>query len=130
MLSPDASPATLKRGVITPLRAILNHAYRQGWCDPPLFEVPRETEGRTVYLLPHEASSLLAAAGPSLRLLIELVLGCGPRMSEALELDWRDVDLQGARAMFWRTKGGKPRRAVLPPGLVATLANLSIARGK
>lgn len=129
MLVPDASPATLKRGVITPLRAILNHAYRQGWCDPPLFEVPREADGRTVYLLPHEASSLLAAAGPSLRLLIELVLGCGPRMSEALEADWRDVDLQGGRIIFWRTKGGKPRRAVLPPGLVATLANLDYREG-
>lgn len=129
MLVPDASPATLKRGVITPLRAILNHAYKQGWCDPPLFEVPKEREGRTNYLLPHEASALLAAAGPSMRLLIELVLGCGPRMSEALELDWRDVDLQGARAMFWRTKGGKPRRAVLPPGLVATLANLDYREG-
>ena len=130
MLSPDASPATLKRGVITPLRAILNHAYKQGWCDPPRFEVPRDGEGRTVYLLPHEASALLAGAGPSMRVLIQLILGCGPRMSEALELDWRDVDLQGARAMFWRTKGGKPRRAVLPPGLVATLANLSYREGR
>ena len=65
-----------------------------------------------------------------MRLLIELVLGCGPRMSESLELDWRDVDLQGARAMFWRTKGGKPRRAALPPGLVATLANLPYRDGE
>lgn len=130
MLSPEASPATLKRGVITPLRAILNHAYKQGWCDPPLFEVPKEAPGRTHYLLPHEASALVAAAGPSMRLLIELILGCGPRMSEALELDWRDVDLQGARAMFWRTKGGKPRRAVLPPGLVASLANLPYRDGR
>lgn len=130
MLSPDASPATLKRGVITPLRAILNHAYKQGWCDPPLFEIPKEREGRTNFLLPHEASALRQAAGPSLRLLIDLVLGCGPRMSEALELDWRDVDLQGGRAVFWRTKGGKPRRAVLPPGLVATLANLDYREGR
>jgi integrase len=130
MLSPEASPATVKRGVITPLRAILNHAYRQDWCDPPRFEVPREGEGRTVYLLPHEASALREAAGPSMRVLIELILGCGPRMSEALELDWRDVDLQGARAMFWRTKGGKPRRAALPPGLVATLANLPYRDGR
>ena len=64
------------------------------------------------------------AAGPALRVLVEFILGCGARMSEALELDWRDVDLQGGCATFWRTKGGRPRRATLPPGLVVTLANL------
>ena len=125
MLIPGASQATLKRGVITPMRAVLTHAFKQGWCDPPLFEVPKEQEGRTNYLLPHEASQLSAAAEPAMRLWIEFTLGCGARMSEALELDWRDVDLQGARVTFWRTKTGKKRRATLPPGLVAALANLS-----
>jgi integrase len=108
LLAPDTSPATLKRSIVTPLRAVMNHAFRQGWCDPPIFEIPRE---RTLYVLPSEAERLIAAANPALAVLIRFILGTGARMSEALELDWRDVDLQGARAIFWKTKNGKPRKS-------------------
>src|SRR5215472_2613870 len=52
VLRPDASPATVSRGIIVPLRAILRHAHRRGWCDAPAFEIPRLPEGRTRYLLP------------------------------------------------------------------------------
>ena len=45
-------------------------------------------------------------------------------MSEALELEWRDVDLTGARAILWRTKGGRRRNATLPPAVIAALAVL------
>lgn len=129
ILPPDAAPATKKRGIITPLRAVLNLAHKEGWCDPPHFVIPKEAEGRTNYLLPEDALLLVAACGPSMRVLVELVLGTGARMAEALELDWRDVDLVGARASFWRTKGGKPRHAYLPSGLVALLANLPHRKG-
>ena len=129
ILPPDAAPATKKRGIITPLRAVLNLAHKEGWCDPPHFVIPKEREGRTNYLLPEDAVLLLAACGHSMRMLVELVLGTGARMAEALELDWRDLDLVGARASFWRTKGGKPRHAHLPPGLVAALANLPYRKG-
>jgi integrase len=129
ILPSDAAPATKKRGIITPLRAVLNLAHKEGWCDPPHFVIPKEREGRTNYLLPVDAVPLLASCGHSMRMLVELVLGTGARMAEALELDWRDVDLVGARASFWRTKGGKPRHAYLPPGLVAALANLPHRKG-
>lgn len=129
MLAPSAAPATLKRSIITPLRAVLRHAYRQGWCEPPVFEIPRESKGRTNYLLPSEAVRLVAAASPALRVLLEFILGTGARMSEALELDWRDVDLAGARAIFWVTKNGKPRNAHLPPRIVALLTNLRHREG-
>lgn len=129
MLAPRAAPATLKRSITTPLRAALRHAYRQGWCDPPVFEIPRESKGRTNYLLPSQAARLVAAANPALRVLPEFILGTGARMSEALELDWRDVDLAGARAIFWVTKSGKRRNAHLPPRIVGLLANLPHREG-
>jgi integrase len=50
-------------------------------------------------------------------------------MSEAIELDWRDLDLQGNRAIFWRTKTGKRRIVVLPPRAVADLATLPHREG-
>jgi integrase len=56
--------------------------------------------------------------------LLVLLLGTGARMSEAIELDWRDVDLAGARVIFWRTKGGPRRVAMLQPRVIAALAAL------
>jgi integrase len=129
MLAGNPAPATIVRNVIVPLRAVLLHAHRLGWCDAPAFEISRAPEGRTRYLFPSEASRLLEAAAPHIRVLLTILLGTGARMSEALELEWRDVDLQGARAIFWRTKGGKRRVASLPPSVVIALAALPHRQG-
>ena len=131
ILSPTASPATIRRGVVTPIRAVLLHAQRRGWCEAPSFEIPRESEGRTRYLLPDEAERLLAAAAPHIRVLLTVLLGTGMRMAEALELDWRDVDLVGARAILWpdQTKPRRRRDVILPPRVVACLANLDHRNG-
>ena len=58
-----------------PIRAVLLRAYRRGWCDRPSFEIPRENEGRTRYLLPDEAERLIAAAAPHLQTSLILLLG-------------------------------------------------------
>jgi integrase len=122
MLAPDAAPATIRRGVIVPLRAVVLHAHRLGWCDAPHFQIPREPQGRTRYLLPTEAERLILAAAAHLKPLLIFLLCTGARMSEALELEWRDVDLVGGRAIFWRTKGGRRRVASLPGRAVGALA--------
>jgi integrase len=126
VLAPDASPATIRRGIITPLRAVMVHAAKRKWCDRPEFDVPRETEGRTRYLLPDGAELLIAAAAPHIRTVVILGLGTGMRMSEMLALDWQDVDLAGGRAILWpdQTKARKRRNVTLVPRVVATLANL------
>lgn len=129
MLQPDHAPGTYMRGVVMPMRAILRHAHELGWCDPPRFVVPRENQGRTRYLLPDETERLIAAAAPHLNPLLTFLIGTGARMAEATELDWADVDLAGARAIFWRTKSGKRRNAYLPPRVVAALANLPHREG-
>ncbi len=113
LLATEASPATVRRGIIVPLRAVLRHANRMGWCDVPAFEIPRQPSGRTRYLLPAEADRLVEAAAPHLKPLLIFLLCTGARMSEALELEWRDVDLIGRRAIFWRTKNGQRRVATL-----------------
>lgn len=124
LLRPDATAATYARSIVVPLRAILRHAYRLGWCDPPVFELPRRTAGRTRYLLPAEAERLIAAAAPHLQPLLLFLISTGARLSEAIELDWRDIDLVGSRAIFWKTKNGTRRVAHLPPRVVAALARL------
>jgi integrase len=129
ILKPDASPATVLRGVIMPIRVVLRHAHRRGWCDAPILEVPKQPAGRTRFLLPRDAEKLIAVAAPHVRPLLILLLCTGARMSEALELEWRDVDLAGARVIFWRTKGGQRRVAMLPPRAVAALASLPEREG-
>lgn len=131
-LRPNPSPATIRAEIITPIRAVLNHAHRRGWCDPPHFEIPQPTAGRTLYLLPAEAQRLTAAAARHIKPLLIFLLCTGARMSEALMLDWRDVDLQAPRVIFqaWTTKGRRRRRvASLSPAAVAAIASLPHREG-
>jgi hypothetical protein len=52
LLRPGAAPATVRRNLIVPLRAILTFASRRQWCPPPVFDIPRVPKGRTLFLLP------------------------------------------------------------------------------
>jgi integrase len=126
VLRPGASNATYMRQILTPLRALLRYAARRGWCDMPLFESVPTAAGRTRFLLPDEAERLIAAAAPHLQPLLIFLLCTGARLSEALGLEWRDVDLQGARAIFWadQTKSGRRRVARLLPRCVLSLAGV------
>lgn len=63
-------------------------------------------------------------AAAHLRPLLVFLLATGARLSEALELDWQQLDLQHARALFLVTKNGKQRYAHLPPAAVAALAGM------
>ncbi len=130
MLRPDASPATKLRNVITPLRAILEHAAFRGWCDRPAFEVPRQPRPRVAFLTPAQATTLIDAAAPHLRPLLVFLLGTAARLSEALELDWSDVDLVAARVTFRETKSDIERWVDLPPVARAALAALPGREGR
>jgi integrase len=81
--------------------------------------------------LPYASRSrLIAAATGHLKPLLIFLLGTGARVSEALLLDWQDVDLAGGRAIFWQTKSGKRRVAELPPRVIAALAELPHREGR
>jgi integrase len=124
-LRPDAKPATRLRNVIAPVRAVLQHAARRRWCDPVLIEAPTVQARRTPCLLPAQFEALHAAMRTHKALLTWLVCtGC--RRGETQALDWRDVDLTGARARLWAdtTKAGRSRVVDLPPAAVAALASL------
>jgi integrase len=130
MMRPGHAPGTYVRAVVMPLRAIMHHAHKLGWCDVPHFVVPRENQGRTLFMLPSEAERLIYVAAPHLRPLLLFLLCTGARMSEALELEWQDVDLVAGRAIFWRTKTGRRRVAALPPRVIAALTNLPQRDGR
>lgn len=124
-----AAPSTKVRSVITPLNAILTHAAKRGWCDRPAFDRPRQPKGRTSWMTPTQAQSLLLHCADHLRPLLVFLLGTGARMSEGLYLDWRDVDLRRSVAILRDTKNGKDRPASMPSGVVAALSALKHREG-
>ncbi len=121
ILSKDAKASTKIRAIYTPLAAILKHGAIRKMCPPPLFERPTVKSTRKLFLLPEQATALVDAGAPHLRPLFTFLIGTGVRMSEALELDWKDVDLHGARAVV-RQKQGDYRYVDMCPRVIATLA--------
>lgn len=132
MLKADPAPSTVVREIITPLRAILMHAHRRGWCDVPRFDAPAVAKGRTAFLLPEQFETLRDAAADHIRPLLTFLVGTGARLGETLGLEWSEVDLAAARARFWgdQTKAGISYVKHLPPAVVAALAALPHRDGR
>jgi integrase len=132
LLRPGHAPATALRNVYVPLQAVLVFAHRRGWCDPPRFDLPQPSKGRTRFLMPAEFARLRDHAAPHLATLLTLGICTGCRAGEMLGMDWSDVDLAGGRAILWEgaTKSGKRRVVHLPPAAVAALATLPHREGR
>jgi integrase len=129
-LYPDAAPATLNRQVFTPIAAVLNHAAKRGLCVHRVIERPAQPKGRVRWLTFDEGERLLGACSSHLRPLVMFLLGTGARMSEALYLNWRELDLAGAHVTFLDTKNGEHRGVPLHPRLVNELRGLRHQQGR
>jgi integrase len=129
-LLPRGGPATLNRKVYTPISAVLHHAARKKWCAKPVIARPKGHDKERVRWITHaEADRLIEAAAPHLKPLVIFLLSTGARLSEALYLEWADVDLSRAHVVFRPTdargiKTDDARGVPLPPRAVAALANL------
>jgi integrase len=123
-LKPRASPSTLNRQIYTPVAAVLHHAARKKWCDKPVIARPAQPKGRVRWISYDEAELLIGAAAEHIRPLVIFLLCTGARLSEALYLDWREVDLGAAQVVFHDTKNGDSRGVPLHPRAVAALAGL------
>jgi integrase len=121
---PEAASGTLNRQLYAPVSAIINHAAARGLCDARRIARPALPKGRVRWITPDEAEQLIGACSPHLRPLVIFLLYTGARMSEALYLDWRDVNLQGGQVQFIDTKNGESRGVPLHPRVVAALASL------
>lgn len=129
-LLPHAGPATLNRRVYTPVVAVLHHAARKRWCSKPVIARPKQPQGRMRWVTTAEAEQLLAAASPHLFPLVLFLFSTGARLSEALYLEWRNVDLSRGQVVFTGTKNGENRGVPLHPKVVAALANLRRKEGR
>ena len=132
LLASHKAAATVNRYLAT-LRAILNRA-RRDWnalAEVPRFALLPLNNTRYRFLNEDEERAILAASAPHLRDLIVFLIDTGARMSEALELTWGDVDLDGLSTgvRFMRTKSGVPRRVPLTTRVQDTLRRLRKGQG-
>lgn len=123
-LCPMSTPATRNRQVYSPISAILR---REGIKIG--LRRPKGAQGasRLHWLQPEQVFALTEAAtalNPRFGALLTFLAYCGPRLSEALRLEWADVDLAASHAFLRRTKNGSAQGVHLPPNVVAELANL------
>src|SRR5262245_33571874 len=106
---PNNKPSSRIRSVYTPISAVLHHAAERKLCSKPSISRPKAGPGRVRWLQPAEAERLIDACSPHLRPLVGFLFATGARLSEALYLDWRDVDLVRGHAQFLETKNGEAR---------------------
>lgn len=128
-LYPKGKNGTLIRQVYTPVSAVLQHAAARGMCPLVRLERPAQPKGKTRWLTTDEAGRLVAACSEHLRPIVLLMLYTGARVSEALYLDWAQVDLEARQVIYLDTKNGEDRGVPLHPAVVAALSRSERRQG-
>lgn len=81
----------------------------------------REGERRPVVLTPEEVKAVIGQLSGRTRLIVLLLYGSGLRVSEALRLRVKDVDLVRKEILVRQGKGDKDRVTVLPEALIGPI---------
>lgn len=122
-LYPGTKPATRNRQGIVPAQAIINHAAEMDLC-PPLRVKRFEAEKKVRDAVDLEWVQRFAAeANPHCAALAWFMFQTGARISEALRVTWKDVDLKKRTVRIAQTKTRSERIAHLPPESFAAIAN-------
>lgn len=129
-LYPRAAGATRNRQVIIPTQAIINHA-----ADHELCQRIRVKRYKTESKVKEPATmawvdAFMAHAKPHLGCLALFMFLTGARVSEAMSVEWEDVDLRKKTVLIRQTKIGKERIAHLPQKLIIALGNLPKVKGR
>lgn len=124
-LLPNAKGAYRNRAVIVPTQAVINYAASLDLCPP--IRVDRFTEVKATKdpATWEWVQAFMAHSSPHLGGLACFMFLTGARISEAMGVLWKDVDLGAARVRIKMGKlGGEIRVAHMPPELVAAVANI------
>lgn len=130
VLYPKAGPASWNRQVIVPTQAVINFAAERELC-PRLtvkrFKIVRKE--RTPATWPWVQAFMAHATVPRVAALAGFMFFTAARVSEALAVEWEQVDLTKRTVLIRMGKlGGDERTAHLPPELFEALANLPSER--
>lgn len=126
---PDYSNATRNRQALTPARAVLIHGYERGWCPlmrltrfrqpPPRRKAPASPAWLQIFVRQCDLDGLSHLAA-----LVLFMAFTGARVSEAVRLEWPQVDLGARRALILKTKTGINSTRDMPDSLVDRLRAL------
>jgi integrase len=123
-LYPRHLASSLNRLVITPASAILHYAASNGWCSYLKIKRFKEAAPETRALRQTAAQKLIAAAdGVPLAFLVFL-FGQGLRVSDAIKLEWENLDLRQGLMRVRVAKTDRWRWKALHPDARAALAGL------
>lgn len=129
-LFPSQSNATRNRCVITPIRAVCYHAYDRGW--GPIIRIRNFKEERPkrkkaasqawlhAFVRQCDKDGLQHVAA-----LVMFMSQTGARVSEAIGLTWKNVDLVGRTALLVKTKTDRNSTRHLTDQLVSRLYPLA-----
>jgi len=154
-LYPTDTAATRNRQVYTPVSAVMRHGGVKTGLERPK---GASGESRLAWLSPEHARALMVAARARIAkaerrveearpqfkgaaragvrsakrfaALCLFLLYTGSRLSEALRVRPKDVELQRSFAYVGKTKNGQPRPVHLPPLVVAELANIEFGKDR
>lgn len=128
-LYPKAAASTRNRQALIPARAVINHAHDLGWCGAlkvKQFDVPKSKKHKPVsrawidaFMQEADRSKL-----PHLSALVLFMHQTGARISEAVRLEGRHLDLGQRIAMLERTKTDEWSPRFLTAELVTRIAGL------
>jgi integrase len=125
VLYPNATGATRNRQAIVPMQAVINHAADSELC--ARIRVKRfkvETKSKLPATLEWIEAFRRACKRPQLGALALFMFLTGARVSEALAVEWEDVNFKERTVLIKQTKLGNERRSHLPQSLIVVLANL------
>lgn len=122
---PKAKSSTRNRQVITPARAVINHAADSGYCAHIRVKRFKETKvlrpaGNKEWLKTFIAN----AETPGLAAMAQFMFETATRIGDSIALEWENVYLSDAVAIIRNPKNGEDHEAFLSPGMVAVLANM------
>ena len=129
-LFPTHTAATRNRQAIVPARAVIRHAHSRGWCGDiavELFPVPKPRKHKPVdkdwlkaFLAKSDADKL-----PHLSALVLFMNRTAARVSEAIRVKGRDINLHERTVILGKTKEGEDEIRYLTAELVARIAALN-----
>lgn len=110
-LYPTQSNSTKNRQALTPTRAVIYHGYKRGWCnmirlqrfkpEPAKRKKPASFTWIHAFVRRCDKDNL-----PHLAALVIFMSQTGARVSEAIRVTWRDVDLASRSVLLLKTKTG------------------------
>lgn len=126
---PDRKGATLNRCGLTPARAVINHAYDRGWCNRISLKRFKEEKpvrrGYATQVWLHLFFRQCRADNlPHIAALVLFMAQTGARVSEALRLTWRYVNIHKREALLLRTKTSTNSMRSLTDDLVTRFTEL------